>query len=251
MLVMRALATTLAGLTVAAGVITAPFEQQLRTVARVQDGARNVADVTFDVTYSKGRQRRHTLKFADIALSQLPAAPPVLVAPLPAERALAISRKFLADRFRRCVHGLDPRDRRGHLLAEGAPLRGRRPVGLGLGLVRRWRQSRPALAHGARRRRVQPRRVERAARSRRAERLALPSSVRRPIRAAPTSKTMPSSLSTRPAAPVSAQQLHRSDVRHTVQAGVRQCGRIFCRFSAAAPRPARENSEKKHESRIP
>ena len=69
MLVMRALATTLAGLTVAAGVITAPFEQQLRTVARVQDGARNVADVTFDVTYSKGRQRRHTLKFADIALS--------------------------------------------------------------------------------------------------------------------------------------------------------------------------------------
>ena len=54
MLVMRALATTLAGLTVAAGVITAPFEQQLRTVARVQDGARNVADVTFDVTYSIG-----------------------------------------------------------------------------------------------------------------------------------------------------------------------------------------------------
>ena len=69
MLVMRALATTLAGLTVAAGVITAPFEQQLRTVARVQDGARNVADATFDVTYSKGRQRRHTLKFADIALA--------------------------------------------------------------------------------------------------------------------------------------------------------------------------------------
>ena len=95
------------------------------------------------------------------------------------------------------------------------------------------------------------RRVQRAARSRRAERLALSSSVRRPIRAAPTSKTMPTSLPTRPAAPASAQQLHRSDVRHTVQAGVRQCGRIFCRFSAAAPRPARENSEKKHESRIP